>query len=298
MQFSVIQSRVAEETGLSLTDDATKIKAWINGAYQQLSGFYNWPWLITNFTMQTVADITSLTASVNAAGTAVTLSATHAVSLATNYWIRFDDTSADWYPITAHTAGTNAVTIGNAYIGTTNLTAGACTIRKIYYDMPTGIDRIRDLRQAVTQEKIEIIDPITFDKALPDPSDTGTPRLAYLTGMTSAGLWQMSFHPIPSEIINIQGRGYKAITELSADADVPLIPAKWHGALVFLSLALYGHDYIDDARVKNAYAKAKEIMKEMVKECSPVPGSINVIQAWDARPAGFFGENAPHIWGR
>ena len=53
MQFVDICTRVAQETGMDLTTDGSIIKAWVNGAYQQLSGFFEWPWLITNFTIQT-----------------------------------------------------------------------------------------------------------------------------------------------------------------------------------------------------------------------------------------------------
>lgn len=296
MTFLEMQTRIAEETGLSLADDATKIKAWINGAYQQVSGFFEWPWLLTNFIIQTVADITTNTASVSAGGTSVTLGSTVAQSLANNYWIKFTDAGQtnDWYPITAHTAGTAAVTIGNNYVGTSNLVAGACKIRKVYYDVPSSIDRIRDLRQSITKLKIELVDPITFDKIVPDPDNTGTPTYAYLSGMTAAGAWQLSFYPLPSAVINIQGRGYKMVTEMSGDSEVPLIPLKWGNVLVFLALALYGHDYIDDNRVGNAAAKAKEILQEMLKEFNPLPGETHVIQPWDTRtPRGLLGVRLP-----
>lgn len=283
MQFSIMQTRVAEETGLSVTDDVTKIKAWINEAYQQVSGFYNWPWLLTNFVIQTVTDITTLTAAVNAGATTVTLSSTVTPTLAGNYWIRFDASSDDWYPITAHTAASATVTIGNAYLGATNITGAAVTIRKVFYDIPSGVDRIIDLRQSISDKKIQIIDPRTVDHVLPDPDTTGTPDIAYLTGITVAGAWRMSFYPLPSAKINIQGRGYATITELSADADVPLIPTKWHSVLVFLALALFGHDYIDDTRIDSAQKRAKETIKEMIKESNPVPGMFNVIRTWDTR---------------
>ena len=293
MQFSTIVLRVAEETGLDVTADATKLKAWVNGAYQQISGFFNWPWLLTNFVVQTVADITTYTASVAGGGTAVTLDTAHTPTLAGNYWIRFDDTSDDWYPISTHVAGTAAVVIGNAYVSSTALVAGACTIRKIFYDLPSTVDRVTGLRQAVTNREIPIIDANTFDKALPDPDNTGTPSLAYLNGMTTTGYWQLGFHPIPDEIINIQGRGYKPITELSGDSDAPYIPAKWHNVLVFLALALYGHDYIDDDRRNNAVERAREIIRDMVKECNPVPGMRHVIQPWDSRTPNNLGVRLP-----
>lgn len=302
MDFLDLQTRVAEETGLSLASDSSRVQAWINGAYQQLSGFFEWPWLFTNFTFQTVVDITTNTASVNSGSTAVTLGTSISTSLTGNYYIQFTDTGQtnDWYQITAH-SGTS-VTLGVAYVGATNLTSGACKIRKVFYDLPSNIDRIRDLRQSVTKLKIELVDAATLDKIIPDPDNTGNPTYAYLTGMTSAGAWQLSFYPLPSAIINIQGRGYLKITELSGNTDVPLIPAKWHNVLVFLALALYGHDYIDDTRVQTATSRAKEMVSEMLKEFNPFPGEMHVIQPWDTRtPRGLLGvrlpANFPWPWG-
>ncbi len=313
MQFIDIQTRIAQETGMDLTVDGAIVKAWANGAYQQLSGFFEWPWLMTNFTMQTEADITSLTASVSAGGTAVTLSAAPTpttLSLATYYMIKFTSgtlgATNDWYTISAHTANTTAVTISVPYVSATNYVSGPCTIRRVLYNLPTNIDRLRDLRQSITKLKIELIDNQTFDKIVPDPDNTGTPTYAYLSGMVgsgaSQGSWQLSFYPIPSAIINIQGRGYITVTEMSADADIPLLPPKWHNALVFLALALYGHDYIDDTRVTTAMARSKDMMTEMLKEFNPFPGELHVIQPWDTRtPRGLLGvrlpSNFPWPWG-
>lgn len=309
MQFLDIQTRVAQETGLDITTDATMIKAWINGAYQQLSGFFEWPWLLTNFILQTEADITDKTASVTAGGTTVTFNvAPSANSLASYYMIKFTDSpnTGDWYFISTHTANTNTCTISVPYTGSTNYVAGACKIRRILYNLPTNIDRLADLRQSVTKLKIELIDRLTFDKMVPDPDNTGTPTYAYLSGMVASGsakgAWQLSLYPLPNAVINIQGRGYITVTELSADSDTPLLPPKWHNALVFLSLALYGHDYIDDSRVQSAMAKSKEIMAEMLKEFNPFPGELHVIQPWDTRtPRGLLGvrlpSNFPWPWG-
>jgi hypothetical protein len=309
MQFSAIQERVAQETGLSTTDNAAMIKAWINGAYQQLSGFFEWPWLLTNFTIQTEADITTPLATVSAGGTTVTFNvAPSSLSVATYYMIKFTDSpaSSDWYLISTHTANTTTATISVPYTGSANYVAGGCKIRRIYYNLPANIDRLSDLRQSITKLKIELIDKLTFDKMVPDPDNTGTPTYAYLSGMVgsgaSQGAWQLSLYPLPSGIINIQGRGYLTVTELSADDDIPVLPPKWHNALVFLALSLYGHDYIDDTRVQSALARSKEIVSEMMKEFNPFPGEMHVIQPWDTRtPRGLLGvrlpSNFPWPWG-
>jgi len=289
MNLTNLIARVANETGLDATTDATVITAWINQAYQQLSGAFDWPWLLTNATMQTEADITTGTATVSAGATSVTLSTAPVnvwgsnISVATNYMIQFTGESDDWYLISAHTSGTTSVTIANNFVGTSNYTAGAYIIRRVFYTTPTGLDRIINMRQTITDVEIPAIDVRDYDRILPDPQNTGTPVYYYLTGMASSGLWQVGFDPVPSAVINIQVRGYRKITELSSGSDEPLIPVKWHNILVFMALALYGHEYIDDTRVQIARQRASELLREMEQNYSPTPDRMSVVQPWDQR---------------
>lgn len=283
MNLTALIARVANETGLDATNDAATITAWINQAYQQLSGAFDWPWLLTNSTMQTEADITTGTATVSAGATSVTLSVAPSVSVATNYMIQFTDSSDDWYIITAHTAATTSLTINVAFTGSSNYTAGAYIIRRVFYTTPTGLDRIINMRQAITDVEIPAIDVRDYDRLLPDPQNTGVPVYYYLTGIASSGLWQVGFDPVPSSVINIQVRGYKKITELSSGSDEPIIPTKWHNILVFMALALYGHDYIDDSRLQSARQRASQLLEEMMQNYSPTPDKAIVVQPWDQR---------------
>lgn len=282
MQLSVLVTRVAEETGLSATNDATKIKAWINEAYRFLAGLREWPWMLKNGTVQTVADITNLTASVNAAGTAVTLSAGPAQSLANDYYIQFS-TSDDWYLITAHTAAATACTISPGYTGSTNLTSGACTIRKVFYSLASDADRIVDMYEAIQDNKLVFVDPRDLDASFPDVTATGTPEAYTLLGFDSTNYWRASFFPIPDNKINVQYRYYRSITDLSADADVPALPSKWHMGIVFVALAMFGHPYIDDSRMQSAESRARQVVAEMVRQQSPIPDKHDAIQPWDKR---------------
>jgi hypothetical protein len=285
MDLTAMTARVANATGLDATTDATVITAWLNQAYQRVSGAFDWPWLLTNATMQTEADITTGTATISAGATTGTLSSAPSGSVATNYMIQFTDQSDDWYIITANTTPFTSFTINVPFVGTSNYTAGAYIIRRVFYSIPTTIDRIIDLRQSITDIQIPMIDPRDYDRILPDPQNTGTPVYAYLTGMTSAGVWQLGFDPIPSAIINIQMRGYQKITELSSGSDTPLIPAKWHSILVFVALALYGYEYIDDTRLSEAKQKAEQMLNEMIGNNSPTPDKMSVVQPWDQRVA-------------
>ncbi len=284
MDLTALTARVANATGLDATTDATLITAWLNQAYQTVSGAFEWPWLLTNATMQTEADITTGTATINAGATTGTLSVAPGVgSVATNYMIQFTGWSDDWYIITVNTTPFTAFTINVPFTGTSNYTSGAYIIRRVFYSIPTAVDRIIDMRQAITDIAIPMIDPRDYDRILPDPKNTGTPVYSYLTGMTSAGVWQVGFDPIPSAVINIQMRGYQKITELASPTDTPLIPAKWHSVLVFMALALYGYEYIDDTRLQEARAKAMEMLKEMQQNYSPTPDRALVVQPWDQR---------------
>jgi len=286
MQFSVLQTRLAEETGLNVTSDATKIKSWLNEAYKFICALQDWPWLIKTGILQTVADITTLTASVDAGGTTVTLSDTYASSLADDYMIKFPDISEDWYNITAHTAGTDELTIAPAFVDTDALAAGDCIIRKVYYSLAADVDRLIGMHQAHTDVSLKAMSLQNYDKYLPDPTETGTPEYFAYVGLDSSKYHRITLYPVPSEIINIPYRYYQRIVELSDDADVPLIPDPWHQAIVFVALASFGHPYIDDDRVVVAKQRADRVLASMMEQISVVPGHSPVIQPWDRRRSG------------
>lgn len=286
MTLTTLQTAVAQETGLDTTNDATKLTAWINSAYFYLSAMYNWPWLLKNGTIVTVADITTGTVSINAASTSLTFSSAPAASVAGSYMIRFDATSNDWYNISAHTAGQTAATLATAYNGTSNISGAAYTLRKVYYSLPADCDRIIDLRQAITKVKLVPVDLRTFDYYLPDPAVTADPVYYAAAGYDTATPpnWQVTLYPVPSEVINIQLRYLKKVTALSSGSDIPDIPTKFHDAIVFGALYLYGHPYIDDNRIAAAKARFDEFAKAMKREYTPAPDHMTVLQPWDLRP--------------
>lgn len=288
MDFLSLKTRVAEETGLDLTADATKLGVWINEAYRFLAGMREWPWLLKQSTVQTISDTTTLTASVNAGATAVTLSSVVTPALANDYMIQFATTD-DWYLITVHAGATASLTISPAYQGATNLTSGACTIRKVYYSLASDTDRIINMRESVTDHALVYVDPREFDRKLPDPTATGTPTIYALEGLDSSRNWRVTFYPLPDAKVNVLYKYYLKITDLSGSTDVPLLPDKFHQAIVFTALAMFAHPYIDDSRMQSAERRAKMAVGEMVGQISPVPNNHPIIGAWDQR-----GGNRPH----
>ncbi len=299
MDFISLKTRIAEETGLDVTNDATKLGVWVNESYRFLAGMRDFPWLMKSNVIQTVTDTTNLTASVNAASTTVTLSSTVTPTLANDYYIQFSATD-DWYLITAHTAATATLTISPAYNQSTNLTSGTCKIRRVFYSLASDLDRIIDLRQTVTKTEIIHVDPRTFDHQLPDPTATGTPYVYTLLGLDSSRVPRVNFYPIPDAKTNILYRYYQKVTDLSTSTDVPILPDKFHQAIVFVALAMFGHPYIDDSRMDSAERRAKTLVSELVGQLNNNPNNHPVMQAWDKRASRYsrHGAQFPPEFGR
>jgi hypothetical protein len=289
MTFATLRARVAGEVGLDTTNDATVLNAWINAAYKHVLGLFRWPWLLKNSIIQTVADITTGTVSINSGSTALTFSSAPSVSVANQYMIQFTATSDDWYLISSHTASSTSATLANAFVGAANISGASYICRKVYYSCPTDCDGIIDLRQARTDIQLTPIDIRTFDRYLPDPSATAEPSVFAMAGYDSSKNWQFTLYPTPTSVMNLQLRYYQMPADMSSDSDTPLLPEKFHDALVFLSLYDYGHPYIDDDRVASAKKRYDEILANMKVAYNPLPSQMSVLQPWDARTRHYRG---------
>lgn len=284
------------------TVDDTIIGTWVNQAYQHISGVFNWPWLFKTSILQTTADITTGTVSINAAASTGIFSSAPTSSVATDYMIKFTDTSDDWYTISTHTAASTTFTINVPFVGTSNISAADYIVRRVFYSLASDVDRIIDFRQTITDNKLQYVDSRTFDRLLPDPTATGSPLFYSLNGLDSSKYWRINLYPIPDAVINLQYRYYQRITEMTSDTEEPLIPAKWHNAIVFGALALYGHPFIDDTRFKFAAERFKLLLENMQLHFNHVPDEMVVIQPWDARPRSAVGRlrypsNYPDVYG-
>ncbi len=300
MDFSVLKTRVAQETGLDTTTDATTLGAWVNAAYKQVCGIDNWPWLLKLGTIQTVADISTGTVSINAGSTSLTFSSAPANSVANQYMIQFTATSSDWYLISAHTGASTAATLSVPFNGAVNISGAAYILRKVFYSLASDCDRIVDARQSRTKAKLGAVDIRTFDRYLPDPTATADPVYYYLAGVDTNKYWQVGFYPIPNTAENIQIR-YLSMPADMTNTDTPNLPEKFHDVLVYGALWMFGHAFIDDDRISSAKARYEQAMKDMRENYNPIPDQLTVIQPWDSRPRRVVGRlnwpaNYPELW--
>ncbi len=288
MDFSVLKTRVANEVGLDTTADDTILGAWVNAAYKHVCGIENWPWLLNLATIQTVADITTGTVSINAASTALTFSSAPAASVANQYMIQFRTVSDDWYLISAHTGGQTTATLSVPFNGSVNISGVAYTLRKVFYSLASDTDRIVDARQSRTKNKLGAVDIRTFDRYLPDPTATGDPLYYYLAGVDTNKYWQIGLYPIPSTAENIQIRYLNIPADMTSTA-TPNLPEKFHDILIFGALYMFGHAYIDDSRIQTAKARFDQTLDLMRQNYNPIPDQLTVLQPWDSRPRRLVG---------
>lgn len=301
MDFTALKSNVANEVGLNATDDASILGAWVNAAYKQINGAFNWPWLFKVGTIQTVADITTGTVSINSGSTALTFSSGPAVSVANQYMIQFTATSNDWYLITSHSAASTSATLSVPFGGSGNISGAAYICRKIYYSLPSDMDRLIDIRQARTTSKLGAVDIRTLDRYLPNPTATGDPLYYAMTGLDTSKYWQVTLYPTPTTIENLQLRYLQIPADLSSGTDTPLIPEKFHPLIIFGALYMFGHAYTDDSRISSAKTRYDDGMEEMLLNYSPIPDQMLALQPWDARPRRPVGRlswpaNYPETW--
>lgn len=264
MDFVTAQTLVAERCGLDLTvtDQATRIKRWINLIQQTVSAWRDWSWLESREIIEAVPDITTGTVTTTQNSTGITFSSAPAASVA-GYFFQTSEAD-DWYKISTHTAAQTAATLETQYTRTGG--AGlSYTLRKVYYS--TTLDRIFSIRQGVSPSAMEERPVRRFDHGNPNPTDTGEPKRYLLWGLDSSGYWQFTPDPIPDERLLMELRGYLKLTDLSANADVSKIPVKWHQILVDGAVWVGGAAYVGDRDMQNDSKKnVADLLEQMVSE--------------------------------
>ena len=265
MNFLAMYTELSDRTGAfdsSVSSDLTKLKRWINIAQQDITSRQNWDFMTAHEIIQGVADITTGTVSISVDSTSLTFSSAPAASV-TGYFIKFSDTD-NWYKISSHTAASTSATLSQAFGGSANISAGTYTLRKLWYTTSTPLDSILDVKDTVNGRFLESASDRYTDIFLPLYWDQGT-SYSYLTSVSdSTGGIQLSFIYSPSERTNFQVRGIKKLTDMSADTDTSIIPARWHSAVLDLA-AFYAFSALDDTRAKDFFTKAEMGIASMAK---------------------------------
>ncbi len=284
--FLTLQQELGAQCGLdqTISSQATLLKRWLNNAQQVILRSFEWPFLRspTPLVIQTVTDYTTGTVATVAGSTSITFSATITLSKA-NQFIQFSN-SSDWYKITAHTAGTAAATLEIAAINTNSV--ATYTIRKLYYSTTTAVDRIIQVFQDVLPYQLQETTPEYFQSFNPGFLSSGPPRIYCMAGVDSTGAPQFRLWPNPDAVINLRIDYFTVATDLAADADVSVIPAKWHTTVLLEGAKAQAFSFLDDNRYANAVTLFKDMIEEMKQEYEIGLHRHRVMTASDQQPVG------------
>lgn len=290
--FLVLQQELAAQVGLDQTQSsyATLLKRWINNAQQLVLRAYEWPFLRnpTPLVIQTVPDYSTGTVATTAGSTSITLSVAPTDVNGSNVSVsgRFIQTSSskDWYRITAHTSGTTSATLEIAAIYTAS--AATLTIRKMYYSTSTSVDRIIQVWQDILPYQMLESTPEYFQSFNPGFLSSGPPRICLVAGVDASGAPQFRLWPNPDAVINLRIDYFPVATDLVADIDVSIIPAKWHTTLLVEGAKAQAYSFMDDSRYGNSVTVFNAMLDEMKSEYDISLHRHRVTTAADNQPVG------------
>lgn len=229
--FLVLQQELADRLNLDQTVSAngTRLKRWLNLTQNDIASRYPFEWLFSRTSIQTIVDKTAGTVAIANGGTTVTGSGTAFAATDKRSFIQFQN-DTNWYEVVTYSSSTSiAINSSTPFVGTT-LTAGTYTLRTVYYDLPTDLFQVFDVRQTNTPLKLTNLGIFTFDTFQPDMQTVSQPAAYYLfrddpdIAATAAKQRQIAFFPSPDAQYNIEVRYFLEQADLSADGDIPLIP--------------------------------------------------------------------------
>lgn len=290
--FLTIQQELAAQCGLdqAVSSQATLLKRWINNAQQVILRSFEWPFLRspTPLVIQTVPDISSGTVATTAGSTSITFSAAPVDANGSNVSVagRYIQTvsSRDWYKIATHSSGATAATIE---IGAINTAAAATfSVRKQYYSTSTSVDRIIQVFQDVLPYQLLETTPEYFQSFNPGFLSSGTPRIYCMAGIDSTGAPQFKLWPNPDAVINLRIEYFTVATDMSADADVSVIPAKWHTTVLLEGAKAQAFSFLDDARYADSTNLFASMIESMKQEYEIGLHRHRVMTAADQQPVG------------
>jgi hypothetical protein len=290
--FVTLQQELGAQTGLDQTvsSQATLLKRWLNNAQQIILRSFEWPFLRSPYpiAIQTQPDITIGTVATTAAGSNVTFSTApkdvngNNLSVA-NFFLQ-TSSSKDFYRISTHTSGMTTATLATPAIATA--ASATFLLRKMFYSTASNVDRIIQVFQDVLPYQLLETTPEYFQSYNPGFLSTGTPRLYCAAGIDSNGFPQFRLWPNPDAVINLQIDFYTTATDMVADTDVSIIPAKWHTTTLLEGAKAQGFSFLDDARYGGSVQLFNALIEEMKTEYENSLHRHRVMTAADNQPVG------------
>lgn len=277
--------RLRISTGVTATDN--QAKHYINVALQDIHlGFdYKLPWCERFYNLRTKAPYSTGTVSISVGSTTLTGSSTlwntansySETNTASGGRIIFSGES-NIYRVSSVSNDTS-ITLVDKYVGSAALSGEEYTYFEDEYSLISGFLRPVDFQFFSPQMNIALLSRTEFRRRFPVVNVSGRPRYACLIDTTTSSISglparKVKFYPYPdqaylipysyiSSTVATTSAG-NALTDMSSDTDIPVMPLRYRHAIVFHALAHWYRDRKDDARSQAASAEYQSIMERIV----------------------------------
>lgn len=291
LAFSTLYTELGDRLSLDSTVSAyaTRLKRWINLAQSDLQGRREWSFLQEREMIQTVAQKTAGTVTATTASTTVTGASTAFAATDKRSFIQIQG-DTNWYEVTA--VSSQVLTISPAFAGTTGSSL-TYTLRQVYYDLTSDVNRIVDVRQTSTPLKLINLGVWTLDLYQPDIQNVSPPTGYILfrqnpdTAVTSAKVRQIAFFPVADAAYNIEVRYYKILADLSGDTDICAIPSVYIPVLLD-GAEWYGSKFLNDEKEPMLKQQYEYGIQKMIEQENSLGDYLPVLASMDSQNASRF----------
>jgi hypothetical protein len=281
--------RVREPT----TSNATAIdimKRYLNQGLQDIHVQQNWPWAERRAILQTKASYSTGTVAISTS-TRTTVTGTSTLWTTDNGYgvnnvaagdkICFSG-GTDVYTVSS-TSSATSLTLAEKYVGATSLTAATYFAFRDEYALAADFWRLIDQRSFTLALPIPILSRQEYYAQIVRNNAPGQPRVSTVIDLApSASVSpqpRVVFHPPPSLVYNLPYRYITtylatssagvAASQLSADADEPIIPLRYRHMLVFYAIAEWYRDRKDDGRAASARSAFEDTLRRAANDSAP-----------------------------
>ena len=280
MTLAEIITRLQDVYGNTLSSSDAYYGRVVNDAYFKICALTEWWWLEKDQVIVANAPATSFVASATIASTAMIISGSIATTYGANTWIGAPERVYRATSISG--SATVTLTLDSPWIETTN-TAVAVDLWGDTFTLPTDFDTVvsvasrsddnyKPLTQ-VTLADIETYGSNVFDWA----SEVADRFCVYPNpdGTASSKTQLIRIFPPPDETTEYLLRYRMCPATLSAAADVPFLPERYHPILVdYAKLELYKNEGEDSDRIQFAEQEASKGMAMLIRQNSQ-RGNVN-----------------------
>lgn len=258
-------------------EDIIVLSQFVNRVYHTMELMREWWWLETRARVRMFPSYTT--------GTIVTTDGSDQLTGTGTLWVTAAVAAGDWFQRQGDTAyyevssvdAEGTITLTSNFIGTN--TASSYTIVRPAYDLPSGYSRMKYIVDLKNQREIDPVSPDDFlnirsgrTTSIPFRyarmmMQTGTDIFYYtLYGLDASQNRQLYIYPYPTSERDLEVWYTTAITELSADADTPLVPVKYQEGMIDAIMGMWYQHKGDDTRFSVTKQDAAAWVEQMLQE--------------------------------